>query len=389
MLSPDQPPTNQPVSSQTASPQPPVNQPIPAQAAPAQPQAVATTTPPAEQPSQAEDSSASSAGQATPPSPNDSRVRALLAERAARLAEQKRKEDEEAKKRAAEKGKAKAQPEAGGSKTTDEQSRHAAALKKQRQEAREERARILKAIEDDKAARKARQAEAAAARNLSAMSEKAESPAHETASQTRPPAGRQSEHCAIQVRLFDGSTIRNRFSGTDTLNDVRSWVNEARGDGKEAFTFKVLLTPLPSRTIDVTEEHKTLRELELTPSSTLILLRVTGPKAAYPASSAGGAVAGNVFQRIVAYFLAIVTGFFSTVAAFFSTLVSTTGPPAVPEQQPGASQTSQSQTPAADAARRRATGRIAGLGDIDKERKDQQFYNGNSVSCASSRFHDT
>ncbi|KAL2166590.1 hypothetical protein VTG60DRAFT_2485 [Thermothelomyces hinnuleus] len=361
--------------------QPPPNQPAPTQAAPAQPQTVATTAPPVEQ-SNHEDSSASSAGQATPPSPTESRSHVLLAERAARLAEQK-KDDEEAKRRVTEKGKAKAEPEAGGSKTTDEQSKHAAALKKQRQEAREERARILKAIEDDKAARKAQQAEAAAARKLSAASEKKpDSPAQGKTSQVRPPAGKQSEHCAIQVRLFDGSTIRNRFSSTDTLNEVRNWVNEARGDGKDVFTFKVLLTPMPSRTIDVTEENKTLRELELTPSSTLILVRVTKPTSAYlpsARSAAEGAPEGNVFQRIIAYFLGIVTGFFSTVAAFFSTLLSTAGPPAAAEQ-PGASQTSESQTPAADAARRRTTRRIAGLGDIDGQRSDQQFYNGNSIN---------
>ncbi|AEO54833.1 hypothetical protein MYCTH_2297891 [Thermothelomyces thermophilus ATCC 42464] len=363
--------------------QPPPNQPVPTQAAPAQPQAVATTAPPVEQSNHVEDSSASSAGQVTPPSPTESRSHVLLAERAARLAEQKKKDDEEAKRRAIEKGKAKAEPGASGSKTTDEQSKHAAALKKQRQEAREERARVLKAIEDDKAARKAQQAEAAAARKLSAAWEKKpDSSTQGTTSQVRPPAGKQSEHCAIQVRLFDGSTIRNRFSSTDTLNDVRNWVNEARGDGKDAFTFKVLLTPMPSRTIDVTEENKTLRELELTPSSTLILLRVTKPTSAYlpsARSAAEGAPEGNVFQRIIAYFLGIVIAFFSTVAAFFSTLLSTTGPPAAPEQ-PGASQTSESQTPAADAARRRAARRIAGLGDIDGQRSDQQFYNGNSVN---------
>ncbi|KAL2198645.1 hypothetical protein P885DRAFT_67806 [Corynascus similis CBS 632.67] len=366
--------------------QPFIDQSLATQTAPPQSQTVASAAATVNPPNHIEESSASSAGQVTPPSPTEPRSQVSLAERAARLIEQKKKKDEEeAKKQAAEKGKAKAETEVSGSKKTEEQSKHAAILKKKQQGAREERARILKAIEDDKAARKAQQAEAAAARRMSAASEKkpdlGASQAPPT-SHARPSTGRHSDHCAIQVRLFDGSTIRSRFSATDTLKDVRKWVNEARGDGDEAFTFKVLLTPLPSRTVDVTEEGKTLLELELTPSSTLILLRATRFTAAYPPSAGRGApgvAEGNAFQRLIAYFLGIITGFFSTVVAFFSTFLSTAGPPATPEQ-PGASQASQSQAPAADAARRRAGGRIAGLDHLDGRQNDQQFYNGNSTN---------
>jgi hypothetical protein len=304
-------------------------------------------------------------------------MQSLVAERAASLIQQQtRQEEEDATQQRAEKAKA----EALASKKTAEQSKHAAALKKKQQEAREERERILKAIEDDKVARKAQQAEVAAARRLSMVSEKPDP----TQLVVPPPAaapGKPSEHCAIQVRLFDGSTIRHRFSSGETLSDVRRWVNETREDGKTAYTFKVLLTPLPSKTIDVADEDKTLQALELAPSSTLILLRVPKFAAAYSASSArsaAGEAQGNAFQRFVAYVLAVITGFFSTVSAFFSTLFSTAGPPAASE--PSTSQTSQSQ-PAADAARRRAGGRIAGVDHTDGRRNDQQFYNGNSVGA--------
>ncbi|KAK4042181.1 hypothetical protein C8A01DRAFT_44829 [Parachaetomium inaequale] len=349
------------------------SQPLPSQPAPPQPQIMAAPAPSATQPSHAEESSASSSGQSTPPSPTGSRMQSLLAERAASLIQQQKKKDqEEAARQHAEKAKA----EALASKKTAEQSKHAAALKKQQQEAREERERILKAIEDDKVARKAQQAEAAAARRLSVASEKPDA-----AQLVVPPpaaAGKFSEHCAIQVRLFDGSTIRHRFSSSETLKDVRKWVNETRGDGKAAYTFKVLLTPLPSKTIDVAEEDKTLQALELAPSSTLILLRVPKFAATYSASArpVAGEAQGSAFQRFVAYVLAIITGFFSTVSAFFSTLFSTAGPPAASE--PSTSQTSQSQ-PAADAARRRG-GRIAGMDHMDGRRNDQQFYNGNSTN---------
>jgi len=362
--------------------------PPPPQAAAPQPQTVAASFPSVSQPSHAEESSSSSTGQTTPPSPTESRRQSLLAERAATLLEQKKKEDEEAKRQAAEKAKAKAETEAGEPKKTDEQNKHAAALRKRQQEAREERARILKAIEDDKVARKTHQAEEVAARRLSMASEKKPDLAHlAPASQTRLATGKQSAQCALQVRLFDGSTVRNRFSSTDTLKDVRKWVDETREDGKEAYTFKVLLTPLPSKSIDATDEDKTLRELKLTPSSTLILLRVHKFAASFSsaastrpaAAAAAGEPQGNAFQGLIAYILGIITGFFSTIAAFFSTLFSTTGPPAAPEQ-PESSRTSQSQATAADAARRRAAGRIAGMDAADGRRNDQQFYNGNSTN---------
>ncbi|KAL2023515.1 hypothetical protein VTK56DRAFT_2123 [Thermocarpiscus australiensis] len=354
--------------------------------APAQPagspqSAAAPTSPaaPTNQQSRVDDVPAGSSGQATRTPSSDSRVQLLLAERAARLAEQKKKQEEEAKRQRAEKAKAKAQAEADGSRKPDEQSKHAEALRKKQREAREERQRILKAIEDDKAARRARKAELEAERKAAAAAalENQNTAPFSPASQLLPSTGRLSEHCSIQVRLFDGSTIRSRFSSNDTLKDVRQWVDTTRKDGKEPYTFKVLLTPLPSKTIDVTEEGKSLQSLELAPSSTLILVRVPKSTAARTSSAAPAVeTQGNVFQRLIAYILAIVTGIFNAISAFFTTLFSTRAPPAAQEHP--ASRTSQSQV-GADAARRRGR-RIAGLDRADERRNEQQFYNGNSTN---------
>lgn len=354
---------------------------IPSQPAARQPQPTAApAAPPAplNQPIQVEQSSASSSGGATPPSPNDDQVQLLLAERGARLAEQKEKDEKQAKQRRVEKAKAKAEAEANGSKKPDDQNKHAEALKRKQRNAREERQRILKAIEDDKAARKARMAEVRAERRASVASEKQESAPFAPASQMLPSTGRLSEHCAIQVRLLDSSTIRSRFSSADTLKDVRQWVDDTRKDGKEPYVFKVLLNPLPSRTIDVTCEGKSLQELELCPSATLILLRVPKYTAAYASSAspvAGGQ--GNVFQRFIGCILTIVTGFFGTIFAFLSALFSINGPPSA-APGPASSRTSQSLA-SADAIRRRG-GNMAGVDRTDERRNDQQFYNGNSVS---------
>lgn len=350
----------------------------PSQPAAPQPQPAASAAPP----SQANDPPSSSSEQvASSSSSNDDRVQALLAERAAKLAEKKKLEEEEAKRQRAEKAKAKAEAEASGSKKTDEQSKHMEALRKKQREEREERQRILKAIEDDKAARRARRAAAEAERRAAAASEKPESAPFAPASQVYPSTGRLSEHCALQVRLFDGSTIRSRFSSDETLKDVRRWVDETRGDGREPYTFKVLLTPLPSRKIDVAEEDRSLRSLDLTPSATLILVRVPRYTAAHAAAGAPVAQAqgGGVFQRLVAFVLAIINGSFGTIAALFSSFFSTSGPATLTTTEPAASsQTTQRQAGAASARRR--GGRIAGLDHADERRNDQQFYNGNSVS---------
>ncbi len=352
-------------------------QPAPAQTTPPAsselPPPEPTPAPPASTslPSHADRSSSSSSGQATPPSPSGSRVQEAISEK-----DVKKAEEETAKREFVDKGKARA--DAPVAKKTDALSKHAEALKKKQREAREERQRILKAIETDKAARKAQKAEAESERRASLASEHAESARQTLASLRRVSTSRDSEHCAIQVRLLDGSTIRDRFSSDQTLKDVREWV-DGKQEGKEAYTFKVLLTPLPSKKIDATEEEKSLQALELAPSSTLILVRVPGFAAAFTAAAApaGGAAQGNVFQKLIGYILAFITGLFGTITGFFSGILGANH--SSEDSGPSTGRTSQSQA-AADATRRRG-GRIAGMDPDSGQRNEQQFYNGNSVSA--------
>jgi hypothetical protein len=313
-----------------------------------------------------ESASSTSSGRATPTSAaaNEAQIQSLLAERAARLAAQKKKDEEEAKKRRLEKSKAKAESIAAG-KAPDAQSKHAEALKKKQRVAREERERVLKAIEDDKAARKARQAEKEALRRAAEAAAEVEAKGlpFAPASQLYPSTGRIHEKCALQVRLLDGSTIRSRFSSRDTLKDVRQWVDDNAQLGKTPYTFKILMTPLPSVKLDVTEEGKQLQELGLTPSATLILLPVMRRFAkAYDDAPPPG----NIFMRFLAYAVAYISGFFGVILSFIGTLFSTAGPPAPLVDNPS------SQGP--------ASGRDGGQASGARQRRnEQQFYNGNSV----------
>jgi len=353
-------------------------QPAQPAAAPPQPGSIPAPTPAAAPPQPApspvgESTSSTSSGRATPLSSNETQIQSVLAERAARLAVEKKKQEEEARKRRLEKGKAKADD----TPTPESQRKHADQYRKKQQQARDERERILRAIEDDKAARRAKKAEMEAVRRAAAAAEETE-PKPESdvpfapASPLFPTSGRISEYCALQVRLFNGSTIRSRFSSHDTLKDVRQWIDDTPSDSpKAAYTFKILLTPLPSKTIDVTEESKQVHELGLTPSATLILL--PAPKTAARAfATAPGE--GNIITRVIASILAFISGLIALIFSFFSTLFSTAGPPGGPTQESTTAGGSQARASGRDSSR------IADPRRNWSERgNDQQFYNGNSV----------
>ncbi|KAK0656467.1 hypothetical protein B0T16DRAFT_425035 [Cercophora newfieldiana] len=340
---------------------------------PASPSPVSAATPagnPSQpQPSPVGDSNSStSSGRATPQSSNETQVQSVLAERAARLAVQKKKDEEEAKKRRVEKAAAKAE-----STVPEAQRKHVEAVRRKQSAAREERQRILQAIEDDKAARRARQAEKEAMRRAAEEpEEKQDDVPFAPASLLYPTSGRITEFCALQVRLLDGSTIRSKFSSHDTLKDVRQWVDDTtkgdiHGGGKKGYIFRILLTPLPSKTVDVTEEGKALRDLGLTPSATLIL--VPAPRRAATAYAAAR-TDENAFMGFISYILSFITGFFGVVLSFFSTLFSTAGPPQAPTQD---------SAPADGVASGRDRSQI-GARRVSERRNDQQFYNGNSTN---------
>lgn len=165
---------------------------------------------------------------------------------------------------------------------------------------------------------------------------------------------------ALQVRLFDGSTIRSRFKTDTTLKDVRTWVDETRHDGSLPYTFKQVLTPLPNKNIDSTEENKALGDLGLAPSSTLVLIPVPTFAGAYEGPS------GNLLVR----FLRLIIGFFTWVFGSLG-FAGTRALDAVrnPEPEP--------QTPGQSAAQGRS--RVQGFDNPDDRRRDHQLYNGNSV----------
>lgn len=160
-------------------------------------------------------------------------------------------------------------------------------VRKRQQEEKAARERILKKIEDDKKERAARDAERKAAAKAADGKENAEYSTFQS------PAAKRGDICGLQIRLFDGSTIRNRFPSSSTLEkDVRPWIDVEQQIAGSPYTFKQILAPLPSKSISESEEVQTLQDLGLVPNATLVLVPIASYQTAY--ETGGGGVAGTV-----------------------------------------------------------------------------------------------
>lgn len=300
---------------------------------------------------------------APPPyeAPRSENVQRILAERAARLQAQKEEAERKAKEeRAKAADKAKAEAESGADTDAAQAYKQAELVKKKKQKDREERDRILKRIEDDKAERRQRAIERERQRIDNQKIGDVAAALVNSPETKLPSTTRVSELTSIQVRLFDGSTMRTRFKTTAPLKEVRQWVDEKRPDGNLPYTFKQVLTPLPNKNLDATEESKKLGELGLAPSSTLVLVPVANYTNAYD----GG---GNIFSRL----LRMILGFFAVILGLFGL-----GGERRAEGNDGTSSGQGQGT-----ATTQGEPRVRGLQNIN-DRRDQQLYNGNSVSTS-------
>lgn len=155
--------------------------------------------------------------------------------------------------------------------------------KQRKDDAKREKERILAQIEADKQERKARSQRAAEGPSEPLP------PSADAASRRRMGAGGM---CNLSIRLFDGSSIKGRFEPSSTLaSGVRDWIKEtAVGEGAAdiPFTFKQILAPLPSRSIEISEEHQSVQELGLVPNATLVLVPISGYTEAYSGSAGRG-----------------------------------------------------------------------------------------------------
>ena len=310
-----------------------------------------------------------------------SAVQRLLQDRRRKLEIEKEKKDLED--HAERKAKADARKKAIHSAPDSAKAKQATYAQEQRKrniEAKAERERVLRQIEQDKIERKEREERRKALMKAEAREGVDEdSKAPETKSRNESMAqskydgedkAQRSRTCAVQVRLFDGSTIRSKFAVDQTLTDVRDWVDKERSDDTP-FTFKQILTPLPNRSLLISEEKERLIELGFVPTATLVTVPIQGYTAAYTDPSP------SIISRISALPLNTVTTGVGLVSGALGTFLGLGQ--AVPSQEdspaqvPPTSQShQQSSSPESSSHIRTFRGQRDG-------RDEDQLYNGNQV----------
>ncbi|KAJ9236440.1 hypothetical protein DTO169E5_5712 [Paecilomyces variotii] len=198
------------------------------------------------------------------------------------------------------------------------------------------------------------------------------------------PQPRAPTQYRLQVRLFDGSSVRSSFSPTDTIRaNVRPWLEEKRTDGDRPYTLKHVLTPLPNHTISVSEEEQTLQELGLGPTANLVMVPVQSYTEAY-ASLASFPVRGlYAGYNLVSGAVGAVTGTIGSILGYG-------GNQTAPRSDSNNTSPPPSQRPGNGAARpRNGVGlNVRTLRDQRDERRDNQFYNGNQLNFEPRRDND-
>ncbi|OKL63438.1 hypothetical protein UA08_01986 [Talaromyces atroroseus] len=173
----------------------------------------------------------------------------------------------------------------------EKEDRRALQLKIQREqkEQREERERIRNQIKHDQEARRQRAAEEKGISSTSSSTPKNIS--------AERPEKRQASDYRLQIRLFDGSSVRHNFPPSATIRkDIRPWLETQRSDGSQPYNLKHILTPLPNRTISVSEEERSLEELELGPTASLVMVPVPSYIEAYAPSGVMSGLPGRVIS---------------------------------------------------------------------------------------------
>lgn len=243
-------------------------------------------------------------------------VQNLLADRRRRLEIDKKEKD--AAEKSERKAKAEARKEAmvvAPDSAKANQATYAAQQRKRQQEAKLERERILRQIEHDKAERKEKEERRRAI--AKAESEGTDGAGglvdQQLASEVNFSKPTRSKECAVQVRLFDGSTVRSRFPSDQTLRgNVRPWIGQQKIDDVP-YTFKQVLTPMPNRTLSISEEEESLQSLGLTPSATLVIVPVQGYTAAYSGGQSIVSKGASAGYNVVSAGAGVITGALGTL----------------------------------------------------------------------------
>ncbi|PGH26711.1 hypothetical protein AJ80_01657 [Polytolypa hystricis UAMH7299] len=252
--------------------------------------------------------------------------------------------------------------------------------RKREQKQKEERERVLHQIRQDNEARKQREESRRAAtmsRKIAESQNNTSSPAEQTHPKPSP-----TQQYRLQVRLFDGTSVRSTFAPSKTIrHDVRPWLDSQRSDGDSPYNLKHIISPLPHRTISVAEEDQTLEELDLGPTASLVMVPVRTYTEAYASSGSSLPVRG------LYYGYNLVTGTVGAVAGAVGSFLGLGQGAAAggnDSSTPATGDTEPEPAPRSSAPRasrnRNARPNIRTLFDGADDERDAQFYNGNQLN---------
>jgi len=319
----------------------------------------------------------------------------MMAERAARLEKNKQAKEQaekQARKVIAEARKQEEQRAAAGLGAPPHSKQAYIDQQKQRQkEAKSEKERVLKMIEADKAARKDReqQRRLAAQAELSGGLQAEAGPS--TSRAVRPDqttvqsgASRVPTTCSLQIRLFDGSSVRGRFDANATLDSaVRTYISE-QSSTFQPYNFRVMQVPGPSRTIDLSEEGESLLSLGLCPNATLVLVPIKEYTTAYSGANSGSVMNWGLATTYKAFdgATSLIGGALSRITGYGGQgsegpYIAGMGDEKEPSNVEGKKMADSFRTP------ERSVYKVRTLADQRRDNKDAEFYNGNQVGSGS------
>ncbi|KAK2743405.1 hypothetical protein FQN57_004870 [Myotisia sp. PD_48] len=246
--------------------------------------------------------------------------------------------------------------------------------RKQEQQQRQERERILGRIRHDAEVRKAKD-------ELRKSITQIMSPSEVTPSTSKGTPRASSNQFRLQVRLLDGSSIRNTFLPTQNIrHDVRSWIDSERSDGDSPYILKHILIPIPNRTISDPEEEQSLADLGMGPTATLVMVPIKSYTSAY--SDNANSDAASLPYRVISGGYNLAASAVTAVAGGLGSILgigqnpAAFAPPApTPHVDPSTSGDATETTP----RRRYGRSNIRTLQDTNQQDQNQQFYNGNQV----------
>jgi hypothetical protein len=189
----------------------------------------------------------------------------------------------------------------------------------------------------------------------------------------------------VQVRTLDGTTMRNTFPASSSISThVRPWIDSATPT-TTPYNLKLILTPLPNRTIEAGEEETPLSDLNVVGSATFVMVPVRGYVESYSSGRTGllgqNGVLGGVGGMVSGGYN-LVSGTAGWALGGVKSLLGYGDQGEANGQTLGSSSTSRDTAAGSDGPGPAKSVRIRTLADqrAEEAKKDQQFYNGNQLN---------